>query len=279
MSGNLEFESSEADITHGTQSVRHANPQEELNAQHMRSVAFDKKLQEVRLDLNDALPPEIRCWGMSKVPSGFFAQKSCDWREYEYILPAKLVHDNEEDSDSEDSDSAETKRAREIALFRNTLKLFEGTNSFHNFTKAKAMKKKLNPKINSESKNQSESESVQSESNESPPEETTNPSEDKSATVFNEDDFLTQFDNVKDDRNHDEEENHEEEEEEEEEEEVIGSGWSRKDSADEVRMRMSNLNESNRTITECSVLDEIITVGGMDTHTVQINWTLFEHTF
>ena len=51
----------------------------------------DKKLPRLKSLLNTVLPPEIRVLSVVKVNQGFQARTACSWREYEYLLPTRLV--------------------------------------------------------------------------------------------------------------------------------------------------------------------------------------------
>jgi tRNA pseudouridine(38-40) synthase len=51
----------------------------------------DKKLPHLKGLLNTVLPPEIRVLSVVKVNQGFQARTACSWREYEYLLPTRLV--------------------------------------------------------------------------------------------------------------------------------------------------------------------------------------------
>ncbi|KAL1398542.1 hypothetical protein pipiens_008878 [Culex pipiens pipiens] len=83
--------------------------------------------------LNKDLPEQIRVFAVKRVTKGFNSKSNCDARTYTYTLPtvAFAAHDEEV--------SVETYRAPEdrIQKVQETLKLFEGTKNFHNFTSRK----------------------------------------------------------------------------------------------------------------------------------------------
>lgn len=84
--------------------------------------------------LNSDLPPEIKVFKLIRVTKGFNAKDQCNSRTYSYTLPTISFASNAEKSSLSDYRvSQET-----LALVRKTLKLFEGTHNFHNFTSRKA---------------------------------------------------------------------------------------------------------------------------------------------
>ncbi|CAJ1400139.1 unnamed protein product [Effrenium voratum] len=76
--------------------------------------------------LNEALPPDIRVLGARKVPKSFDARFSCSWREYGYLLPAKLFQSS----------------AADVAgRIQQLLKPFVGWHCFHNFARIRGRRK------------------------------------------------------------------------------------------------------------------------------------------
>ncbi|KAF9240711.1 pseudouridine synthase [Melanogaster broomeanus] len=120
--------------------------------------------------INEELPPEIRVWGKASTLPGFNARLSCDSRKYTYFFPSYLLIPPKPTSafaraqqagaapDSSSSDTprhpfwespgADTSSTEEdfarkrhwraspadIDRLRATVKKFEGTHNFHNFT-------------------------------------------------------------------------------------------------------------------------------------------------
>ncbi|CAM9441810.1 unnamed protein product [Ectocarpus sp. 12 AP-2014] len=87
-------------------------PQETFTAAGMSQYGKDK--------LNENLPDDIRCFSVSKVPKSFRGREECTLREYTYYLPRELLPDDEA-----------------LVKFRELLKLFVGTHSFHNYASTK----------------------------------------------------------------------------------------------------------------------------------------------
>ncbi|CAB1118310.1 unnamed protein product [Ectocarpus sp. CCAP 1310/34] len=87
-------------------------PQETFTAAGMSQYGKDK--------LNENLPDDIRCFSVSKVPKSFRGREECTLREYTYYLPRELLPDD-----------------GSLGKFRELLKLFVGTHSFHNYASTK----------------------------------------------------------------------------------------------------------------------------------------------
>uniref|UniRef100_A0A8D8BWI3 Pseudouridylate synthase 1 homolog n=1 Tax=Culex pipiens TaxID=7175 RepID=A0A8D8BWI3_CULPI len=83
--------------------------------------------------LNKDLPEQIRVFAVKRVTKGFNSKSNCDARTYTYTLPTVAFAAHGEEV------SVETYRAPEdrIQKVQETLKLFEGTKNFHNFTSRK----------------------------------------------------------------------------------------------------------------------------------------------
>ncbi|XP_055547115.1 pseudouridylate synthase 1 homolog [Wyeomyia smithii] len=83
--------------------------------------------------LNADLPQQIRVFAVKRVTKGFNSKSNCDARTYTYTLPTIAFALNDEKVD------IETYRLTEERLrtVNETLKLFEGTKNFHNFTSRK----------------------------------------------------------------------------------------------------------------------------------------------
>ncbi|KAH8381471.1 hypothetical protein KR093_005391, partial [Drosophila rubida] len=95
------------------------------------------KLPE-ELDLaafNQDLPAEIRLFGVERVTKGFNAKDQCNARTYTYTLPTVAFALSSEESQPEQ----DTYRIPPELLEKvnETLKLYEGTKNFHNFTSKK----------------------------------------------------------------------------------------------------------------------------------------------
>ncbi|KAF9218960.1 pseudouridine synthase [Gyrodon lividus] len=120
--------------------------------------------------INQELPPEIRIWGKVRVQNGFNARLSCDSRKYTYFFPSYLLIPPKPnssftrtqeaavasvlsssdtprhpfwdfpgtDSSSPEEDLVRKRQWRvapeDISSLRATVKKFEGTHNFHNFT-------------------------------------------------------------------------------------------------------------------------------------------------
>ena len=67
------------------------------------------------------MPEDIKVYSISKVNQGFDARKAGSWREYEYLLPAKMIGSSSEDWELT------------LKKFDSVLKRYEGSQSFHNF--------------------------------------------------------------------------------------------------------------------------------------------------
>ncbi|KAH8409677.1 hypothetical protein KR222_001572, partial [Zaprionus bogoriensis] len=95
------------------------------------------KLPE-ELDLaafNSDLPEEIRLFGVERVTKGFNAKDQCNARTYTYTLPTIAFASAEQETQQEQ----QTYRLPSELLEKitDTLKLYEGTKNFHNFTSKK----------------------------------------------------------------------------------------------------------------------------------------------
>lgn len=84
---------------------------------------------------NADLPEQIRLFGVERVTKGFNAKDQCNARTYTYTLPTVAFASSEEKIE----DLHDTFRITPELLekVRETLKLYEGTKNFHNFTSKK----------------------------------------------------------------------------------------------------------------------------------------------
>lgn len=94
------------------------------------------KLPEV-LDieaLNKDLPEQIQVFCIKRVTKGFNSKENCDFRTYSYTLPTLAFANHNEEV------AYETFRLspEKLAQVNATLKLYEGTKNYHNFTSRKA---------------------------------------------------------------------------------------------------------------------------------------------
>lgn len=102
--------------------------------------------------VNKFLPSDIALFSITKTTKSFNARLHCSHRQYEYFLPSFLIQDHQEqekvlkDNESvSDLSSAREKLAsyrldcKTLERFRETLRRFEGTHSFHNFTASKTV--------------------------------------------------------------------------------------------------------------------------------------------
>ncbi|KAH8388185.1 hypothetical protein KR200_009419, partial [Drosophila serrata] len=85
---------------------------------------------------NADLPDQIRLFGVERVTKGFNAKDQCNARTYTYTLPTMAFASCEEKVE----DLHDTFRISPELLekVRETLKLYEGTKNFHNFTSKKS---------------------------------------------------------------------------------------------------------------------------------------------
>jgi len=78
--------------------------------------------------INEQLPPEIRAFGLRRVTKNFNSKGNCDARTYSYTFPTFAL--------TTAGQEVESYRVTPEVLekFAQTLKLYEGTKNFHNFT-------------------------------------------------------------------------------------------------------------------------------------------------
>jgi len=86
--------------------------------------------EEAVEEVNAVLPEDIRLYSVTKVGKGFRPRDACSFREYEYVLPVRMLEPLGPNASSHPHDEA-----RAIEAFFRVLKKFEGTHNFHNFTK------------------------------------------------------------------------------------------------------------------------------------------------
>ncbi|KAI0741709.1 tRNA pseudouridine synthase [Daedaleopsis nitida] len=115
--------------------------------------------------INEELPPEIRLWSVLRVQNSFNARTTCDSRKYTYFFPSYLMIPPKPGSglynslqaqgseclshafwektspgqEANSLDDLQRKRAyrmtpEELVALRDTVKKFEGSHNFHNFT-------------------------------------------------------------------------------------------------------------------------------------------------
>lgn len=83
--------------------------------------------------LNKDLPEQIRVFAVKRVTKGFNSKSNCDARTYTYTLPTMAFALQEDKVDMESYRVPEER----LKVVSETLKLFEGTKNFHNFTSRK----------------------------------------------------------------------------------------------------------------------------------------------
>ncbi|PSN34496.1 tRNA pseudouridine synthase A [Blattella germanica] len=106
-----------------------------------RQVVSIKLPEETRIEaINEHLPEQIRVMAMKRVTKGFNSKSTCDARTYSYMLPTFAFTPSGTDLSESYRITPEV-----LANVRSTLKVFEGTHNFHNFT---ARKKPLDPSAN-----------------------------------------------------------------------------------------------------------------------------------
>ncbi|XP_023723376.1 tRNA pseudouridine synthase A isoform X2 [Cryptotermes secundus] len=106
-----------------------------------RQVVSIKLPEDSKVEMiNNHLPEQIHVLAVKRATKGFNSKSSCDARTYSYILPTfAFAPSNVEPSESYRITS------EVMDSVRSTLKIFEGTHNFHNFT---ARKKPLDPSAN-----------------------------------------------------------------------------------------------------------------------------------
>ncbi|XP_055641742.1 pseudouridylate synthase 1 homolog isoform X2 [Toxorhynchites rutilus septentrionalis] len=83
--------------------------------------------------LNKDLPEQIKVFAVKRVTKGFNSKSNCDARTYTYTLPTVAFALNDEKLDIHTYKLPEER----LQKVNETLKLFEGTKNFHNFTSRK----------------------------------------------------------------------------------------------------------------------------------------------
>nr|CAD7426269.1 unnamed protein product [Timema monikensis] len=91
-------------------------------------------------EINEHLPEQIRALGIKRTTKGFNSKSSCDARTYSYMLPTFSFTPPEQEISEAFRVTPEI-----LEEVRTTLKIFEGTHNFHNFT---SRKKPLDPSAN-----------------------------------------------------------------------------------------------------------------------------------
>lgn len=89
---------------------------------------------EVMADANSHLPEDIRIFGFVRVTGGFNSKRDCSSRTYQYILRTEILRPSPKHPDW-DKHEEWTYGPAEQERFRDMIKRYEGTHSFHNFTK------------------------------------------------------------------------------------------------------------------------------------------------
>ncbi|CAG2064462.1 unnamed protein product, partial [Timema podura] len=83
-------------------------------------------------EINEHLPEQIRVLGIKRTTKGFNSKSSCDARTYSYMLPTFSFTPPEQEISEAFRVTPEI-----LEEVRTTLKIFEGTHNFHNFTSRK----------------------------------------------------------------------------------------------------------------------------------------------
>lgn len=78
--------------------------------------------------INEQLPPEIRAFGLRRVTKNFNSKGNCDARTYSYTFPTFAL------TTAGHEDESYRVTPEVLEKFGQTLKLYEGTKNFHNFT-------------------------------------------------------------------------------------------------------------------------------------------------
>lgn len=84
--------------------------------------------------LNKVLPEQVKVFCVKRVTKGFNSKDQCDFRTYSYTLPTVAFADHGEKVDMESFRLSPDR----LAKVNETLKLYEGTKNYHNFTSRKA---------------------------------------------------------------------------------------------------------------------------------------------
>lgn len=80
--------------------------------------------------INSHLPKTIQIVGIVRVPKSFNAKNQCDCRKYEYLLPTSVFQPFI-------TSSTTTTQTDMIKLLRESIDVFIGTHSYHNYTESK----------------------------------------------------------------------------------------------------------------------------------------------
>lgn len=107
---------------------------------------------QFKANVNQFLPPDVRVFDVKRVTKSFNAKIACSSRRYQYLFPTYLLQDknitNELLSSAPESNERLSSVWKRIKSFRataetlnklkETLKAFEGTKKYHNFTSQKS---------------------------------------------------------------------------------------------------------------------------------------------
>lgn len=99
------------------------------------SIKIKESITDQLAVVNEHLPPDIRLMGAKRVTGSFDAKNFCDGRTYSYLMPSFALCPLSEVTQESYKASPEV-----IKLFNETLKGYEGTHVFHNFTQGKKFK-------------------------------------------------------------------------------------------------------------------------------------------
>ena len=83
--------------------------------------------------LNQDLPEQIRVFASERVTKGFNAKDQCNARTYTYTLPSISFANYQQEHDY----VGYRIEPSQLQTVKDTLKLYEGTKNFHNFTSRK----------------------------------------------------------------------------------------------------------------------------------------------
>ena len=117
-------------------------------------------------ELNAKLPASIRCFSVCKINQGFRARESCHFREYEFLLPLKLLTGPSPYASVDSPKWCELPSTAEAAIdsLNAVFEKMVGTRSFHNFHKLS--KKNLRPSKGKEKEEPDEEEQEEEEEEE-----------------------------------------------------------------------------------------------------------------
>lgn len=146
-----EIENRVADIMGSGEAYKHINIDRQLQYMRDNNILFDEldvkglkvvegRILDLKERINAHLTPQIRLLGVYRVNKHFDARTSCDSREYEYLLPTKVLTSSPKALSLAGIDPeklnlcCEDKEKLRVLLDSELKKSYLGTHNFHNFT-------------------------------------------------------------------------------------------------------------------------------------------------